>query len=191
MPNSRVVFDIANNGPRLDYGLRAGLLVMALIAVAGIVFRRVHVDAWLTRIGLGWLNRFGGVKSRIFNLIWGGGVLLLILISAVGYGTEWLRLGNSYRAGSGSVIAGCVTRFHPSSGLRGDDEEMVEIDGARFAYSDDIETPAFHQTALKGGPLRPDSWARITHVGNDIIKLEVADHACSPGKIDPDWRASS
>lgn len=157
MPGGRVVFDIAQSGPGLNLEPWVGLLAMAAIAVAVIIFWRVQVSAWLTRIGLGWLTRFGGIKSPLFNLIWGGAVLGLILVAVSGYATTSSRLRESYRTGAGAVVAGCITQFHPSSGQRGDDEEMIEISGTRFVYSDDILTPAFHQTVLHGGPLHPDS----------------------------------
>jgi Na+(H+)/acetate symporter ActP len=169
MSGGRVVFDITKSVPFMGSHILVGLTVMIVVGLGAVVAT--------------------SYRPRAFVLIWTTALVSIALLVTLGFGFGWLNLRSKAESGVTAVVEGCITRFHPSSGQRGDDEEMIEVSGQRFVYSDDEVTPAFHRTVSQDGPLRPDTWARITHVGNEITKLEVVGHACPTAPTDASWRA--
>ena len=151
------------------------ILIMGLVSI----FRPGALPSWLVR-----------PRSRTYNLLWVSGVGLFAAIAAGGYFASWWRLTSEAHSRAASTASGCVEDFHPSSGLRGDAVEMIKVSGETFTYSDSTETPAFHKTVRDGGPIKPDDWVSITHVGNDIVRLQVAEHACPSAQVDSNWRAT-
>ena len=64
---------------------------------------------------------------------------------------------------------------------------MMQVAGVAFHYP--ANPASFGETEIAGGPVRRDSWVRVTHVANDILRLEVVDHACPQPVIDTAWSA--
>jgi hypothetical protein len=75
---------------------------------------------------------------------------------------------------------GDTTYLHPRILLanphitRAEALEIPEVSGHHFTDSDYLETGAFNQTASHGGLIRAGLPLRVTFVGDDIARLEVA-----------------
>jgi hypothetical protein len=52
--------------------------------------------------------------------------------------------------------------------------ESFVVGGKKFTYSDYILTGCFNNAASHGGPIRSGIFVRISHTGNCIVRLEVA-----------------
>ena len=77
------------------------------------------------------------------------------------------------RDGKYSVVEGQVTNFVPMP-YGGHARESFAVGGKTFTYSDYILTGCFNNTTSHGGPIRAGLTVRISHVGNCIVRLEVA-----------------
>ena len=53
--------------------------------------------------------------------------------------------------------------------------QPFSVAGRRFSYSDYVVTAGFRQTTAHGGPIREGLRVRVTHAGNTILRLEVAE----------------
>ena len=98
--------------------------------------------------------------------------MIWTLTAGLSIGGGQSSLGADYAAGRFEVAEGIVEDFVPM--LHGGRRESFTVDGRRFEYSDHFVTPGFDNSAAKGGPIRPGLNVRISHIGNVIVKLEVA-----------------
>jgi hypothetical protein len=71
--------------------------------------------------------------------------------------------------GDFTVAEGAVTDFRSTK--RGD--ESFVVGGKRFSYSDHTAAAGFNNTRSHGGPISDGLYVRITHRGNQILRLEV------------------
>lgn len=78
------------------------------------------------------------------------------------------------RQGKAKVQFGTVRDFHAAigEGTRGFRPEGFTVAGHSFTYWSDAD--GFHQMAASGGPIREGVRVRVTHIGNDIVKIEIA-----------------
>ena len=53
--------------------------------------------------------------------------------------------------------------------------ERFCVSGTCFEYSDYVVTGGFNNTSSHGGPIRAGLPVRVSHVGDRIVKLEIAD----------------
>jgi hypothetical protein len=155
----RVVFDLSAMG--YDWRLPASGLIFVAFA-AGVLLLR----SW------GMLkpsNRFDAVFPYLF-----GGFAVYWTLFAFGstYG-EYRSLRGAMASGQAQVVEGVVEDFVPMP-PEGHALESFTVGGHHFAYSDYFETGAFNQTASHGGPIRAGLPVRVTFVGDDIVRLEVA-----------------
>ena len=175
MPNSRVVFDVAQ-----------GLSIVTLVGLALVIlmgFLAFAPSAAFPRI-----FRFPARGQSLgFDRLWLVGLMVICFIAIVGILGQWVEVRSEYGRADLSVVQGCVTRFHPASGQRGDAQDMIQVAGTIFHYPDN--PAAFAKTEIRGGPVRPGSWVRVTHVANDILRLEAIDHTCPQPVTDAGWRA--
>ena len=72
-----------------------------------------------------------------------------------------------------SVVEGPVTDFVPMP-KAGHAMETFRVQGQSFSYSDFVVVPGFHNATSHGGPIRDGLYVRVTHVGDVILKIEVA-----------------
>jgi hypothetical protein len=72
-----------------------------------------------------------------------------------------------------AVAEGPVTDFIPMP-ASGHAMETFKVQGQNFSYSDFVIVPGFHNATSHGGPIRDGLNVRVTHVGNVILKIEVA-----------------
>jgi len=123
------------------------------------------------------------IFSWVFFLFTG---LLTVAFAVVPY-VQGQKLREAEMSGDTRVAEGCLQAFHPMPAT-GHDMERLRLDGQTFTYSDFVLVPGFHQSQASGGPIHADSRLRLTHVGPNIVRVEVADHACPAA---PDWSATS
>lgn len=106
--------------------------------------------------------------------------------AALGFATLWtsLAFGSTYgsyyefRAAANSgdfrVEEGIVTKFRPPADVGGKGPEQFCVADTCFAYSKYVAYAGFHNTSAHGGPLREGLQVRVTHVGNAIVRLQIA-----------------
>jgi hypothetical protein len=164
----QLVFNLA------DQSVLPGPWILIPVVLTGVGALLVFRPALMQVIMPGGLQ---GTPRRLFSwffFLFAGFMTLVVLISTIGASS---RLRSDQRRGHASITEGCLQGFHPMP-ASGHDTERLRINGLQFAYSDYIITPGFHQTESHGGPVHADSRLRLTYIGPDIVKLEVADHAC-------------
>lgn len=98
-------------------------------------------------------------------------------------------------AGKTKMAEGCLDYFRPgvpygTKTVAGNEEWSVG--GLVFSYGAGEPRPAFHDVSTAGGPVEPDARVRVTFVVSpaygrrEIVKLEVAPHACpSARRVQP------
>jgi hypothetical protein len=105
----------------------------------------------------------------IFSVLW-----TLLTFNAT-YG-DYRRLRSDLDAGRCAVVEGAVTGFVPAARAPTRVQyESFAVDNQRFSYSDYVVTAGFHQTSMRGGPLRAGLRVRIHHRRGEIARLEIAD----------------
>lgn len=168
--NVVVAFDILK-APVFDLFLLIpfGLAILGLLMVLGIIG--------------GFRFKSAPAAGPILNWVYFLFALLIGGLGATSYFSEYAGLRRALQSGRANVVEGCLEAFHPMP-ESGHDTERLRLRGQTFAYSGFIVTPAFHKSEVYGGPIHRDSWVRITHVGGDIVRLEVADHACPAATAD-------
>ena len=72
-----------------------------------------------------------------------------------------------------SVVEGPVANFVPMPEA-GHVMETFTVQGQSFSYSDYVVVAGFHNAASHGGPIRGGLYVRVSHVGDVILKIEVA-----------------
>jgi hypothetical protein len=92
--------------------------------------------------------------------------------------TAWASLGGpvhhrslvaAVNGGAAQVVEGPVVNFRPMpSGGHG--TEQIDVAGRHFEYAESIDTGAFNRTGL----LSDGQTVRITHLGDEILTLEIA-----------------
>ena len=96
--------------------------------------------------------------------------------TAAAFGSTYLgyrALAGAVRENRAQVVEGRVGDFRPLA-AQAHGQERFCVNGKCFFYSDYLVSAGFSQTAAHGGPIREGLPVRVTYVGNDIVKLEVA-----------------
>lgn len=156
----RLVFDVAHQGLTPWHMSLFGLAFV----VAGLLFVRFREDLPM---------RGPEFVRKRFPFLWlGFAVLWTLLVSAQTYSTH-RRLVTTLAEGRADVVEGEVTDFVPMP-AGGHGVERFCVEQRCFSYSDYHITGAFNQTASHGGPIRSGLHVRVTYVGDDIVRLEVA-----------------
>jgi hypothetical protein len=181
MPVVHTVFDAHNTAFHWSWDF-AVPAVCAVLCLIGLICStgRATWPRW-AHVQFGRAQRYG----FSFNLLWSGLFLAVVAIAGVAYAGQWNRVLREADSPTRSTVAGCLSYFHRGTGRRGDDFDVVAVGDKQFTYTDQVDNDghAFGLMEIDGGPIHRDSWVRITYVGNDILHLEVADHACpaAPG----------
>lgn len=159
----RTVFDAAEHGYATWWFPALGLIPMA--AGALIVFKPTLVQKVMpsglqgsARVTCGWL-------ILIFASLWAA-------INFAKTYAQYATVEGSLEGGKYSVVEGPITNFIPMP-YRGHSEESFTVKGQCFSYSDYVVTLGFHNSASHGGPLREGLYARVTYIGNTILRLEI------------------
>ena len=109
-------------------------------------------------------------KSGMILLSFGFVLLLGSLFESV---TRYLRLHQAYQKDEYSSVEGVIQDFQPIP-AEGHQEECFSVKTQRFCYSN-VNTPGFNNTVSRGGPIKAGLHVRIAYIGNDILRLEIAD----------------
>jgi hypothetical protein len=85
---------------------------------------------------------------------------------------DYFRFKGALVHNEAQTLEGRVTNFRPMP-WSGHPMESFSVCGVTFSYSDFIETGAFNNARSHGGPIREGLWVRVSHVGNNIVRLEL------------------
>jgi hypothetical protein len=160
----RTAFDVAEAG----YQAWPFLLPGAAFVVFGLA--AVSQPARLQRILPSALK--GRLRQR-FGLVF---LVFAVLWTATSFAQTWSEYRRAVAAlvdGHYEVAEGAVRDFVPMP-YGGHSMESFKVAGTSFSYSDYVITAGFHTTASHGGPLQGGMTVRIAHVGNLILRLEIA-----------------
>ena len=92
-------------------------------------------------------------------------------------------------SGGFASVEGCLDQFHPGLANPSEADSGVEqwsVAGQRFDYGADEIRLGYRAVEPGGGLVHADSWVRVGYVRddllarNDIVRLEVVQHACPP-----------
>ena len=158
--NYRVAYDILDAGYKAG-GFAAFGLIFVIIGAILIPFRRRIMGKWPPLAG------------TIFAFFYFGFALLWTTVAFLGTYTEYRTCRNARVDGTATITEGVVTNFIPMP-YSGHADEKFTVNGVTFSYSDYGVTAGFNNTKSHGGPIDQGKKVRVTHVGNVIVRLEVA-----------------
>ena len=155
--NYHVVFDALQNGSELAICLFVPLYLL----VPGVV---------------GWaLQRTPGqhskVKEKIFQFISIASFGISLVAAAISL-VEYHQMKSSLAAGDYQVTEGIVEEFVPLPSS-GQPVESFRVGGASFHYGSGWDS-LFFNSAWNRGNIHNHTQIRITHRGNNILRVEVA-----------------
>lgn len=160
--NYKVIFDIAEVGYK-SWSFPAFGLIFVAIGLLLVIFRKL-IPGW-------WGNH---PRARnAFSYFFLGFAVIWTLASFLGTYNEYSTLRSAQKTGSFNVVEGKVTNFKPMP-YGGHSMERFCVKDHCFEYSDYVISGGFNNTTSHGGPIREGLPVRITFIGNEIIKLEVA-----------------
>lgn len=113
--------------------------------------------------------KFYGALTGIAALIAFSMALGIIVKSRL----EFDRFRDVLVHGRYQLIEGVVTDF-AAERADGHPREHFRVGNSTFEYSSSDITPAFHQSAAHGGPIRPNLRVRIAAFKGSILRLEVS-----------------
>jgi len=154
-----VAFDLAEVGYRQWPFAAIGLLFVG-VGTLLVRYRKQLLDS-----SPRWFRSAFPIAFLGFSLIW------TTIAFALTY-AEYHLLGRALREGRVAVVEGPVENFVPMP-YSGHASESFTVGGVRFEYSDYRVTAGFNNTRSHGGPIQAGRLVRITHVGGDIVRLEI------------------
>ena len=119
-------------------------------------------------------NGLQGKARTIFSWFFFLGTTAITIVVFSSEKAAYSATKTALATGGYSVVEGRVADFDPMP-YQGHKMESFTVNGRRFTYSDFIETTGFHNAASRGGPIREGLYVRVSHIGNLILKLEIAD----------------
>jgi hypothetical protein len=158
----RVVFDVATAGYKAWNVALVGF-VFVLVAI-GVVASRHKLGGW-------WATH--PTASKVFAFCFLGFSALWTSVSFVRTYSDYRALLNAEQTNALHVVEGVVSTFDPMP-ASGHTMERFCVAAECFTYSDFVVTPGFNNSASHGGPIRNGLAVRVSHLGNTIAKLEVA-----------------
>jgi hypothetical protein len=159
----RTVFDAGQQA------LPTGWTVSFVLACVGalLVFRPALMQEILP-------NGLQGRARTIFSWFFFLSTTAITILVFSSENTAYSATKVALATGNYNVVEGRVTNFDPMP-YQGHKNESFDVNGQHFSYSDFIETAGFHNAASRGGPIRDGLYVRVSHIGNLILRLEVAD----------------
>lgn len=83
------------------------------------------------------------------------------------------EITKDYEDGKCSIVEGTVEVLHAQASNGHDSPDRIRIGGKIFDISHFEVTPYYRNTVNNNGVLRNGVYARITHRGNNILKVEI------------------
>jgi hypothetical protein len=100
------------------------------------------------------------------------GTFTLVFAALFGLGTFGaIGLSQQLGAGRAEVLEGALTDFYGGNGAK---TECFTVEERRFCYSDFTVTPGFNRMRDFGGPMQPGLQVRVSAIGGQIVRLEIA-----------------
>lgn len=161
--NYRAVFDITDAGFK-SWTFSAHGLIFVVIGIVLVLSRKTVPGRWAKNPG----------ANLAFVIVYLGFAIVWTISSFLDTRCEYVQLATAVREGRAEVAEGIVTNFKPMP-VSGHAMESFCVSGRCFSYSDFVISAGFNNTASHGGPIREGLRVRVTFVGNEIAKLEVAD----------------
>jgi hypothetical protein len=159
----RVVFDVSTAGYKAWNFALVGL-VFSLVGISVVAFRHKLGGWWLTH----------PTASKLFAFFFLGFAVLWSSVSFVVTYRDYRTLLTAERTNALHVVEGVVSTFNPMPAT-GHSMERFCVAADCFTYSDFVISAGFNNTTSHGGPIRKGLAVRVSHLGNTIAKLEVAD----------------
>jgi hypothetical protein len=159
----RVVFDVSIAGYKAWNFALVGL-VFVLVGMGVVAFRHKLGGWWTTH----------PTASKKFAFFFLGFAVLGTSVSFIRTYGDYRTLLNAERTNALQVVEGVVSNFNPMPAT-GHTLERFCVAAQCFTYSDFVVSAGFNHTTSHGGPIRNGLAVRVTHLGNTIAKLEVAD----------------
>jgi hypothetical protein len=131
---------------------------------AGILVSIVAIRLWKVRAGLA--AAFATFVGFVFTLV----SIILICFNL----WESHRFIAALRTGHCGIAEGTVEVLHMEPAEGHDPGDRIRINGREFQFSNYRSTVAYNQTISHGGVLVQGARARLHYIGNDILKVEVA-----------------
>ena len=160
--NYKVVFDIADAGYK-SWTFPAFGFIFVCIGIVLIVSRKYAP----------WLWRGNSTMKSVFPIIYFSGATLWTLVTFLATYSDYSALSSAQKTGRTQIVEGPVHDFVPMP-VTGHSQERFCVSTRCFEYSDYGVTAGFNNTSSHGGPVRDNLQVRVTYVGNEIAKLEVA-----------------
>jgi hypothetical protein len=165
-----IIFEISKSGLGISAFALPGFLFIA-IGIVMYKFPKVLARGWSEK----WAKRFASFWL-VFSIFWTATALLST-------GSKQASVREAYSSGNYKVIEGVVKNFDPMP-ASGHKMESFTVNGVKFEYSDSVVTPGFNNATSKGGPIHEGLPVKISHIGNTILKLEVAKNANKALRVD-------
>jgi hypothetical protein len=157
----RTVFDIVKVGYKSWWFPAAGLILVAV--GAGLVLLGPRSPSWSKRPGWNRAIAFGFLGFAVF---W-------TLVTFLSTYSEYAHLRAAVDEGRFRTVEGVVSGFRPMP-VSGHSMEHFCVRDECFEYSDYMIIAGFNNTSSHGGPIREGMAVRVSYVGDEIVKLEVA-----------------
>jgi hypothetical protein len=136
---------------------------------------------YLVLAGLAWTDRqvtiargSRGEDSRVRARVLAPAAAFVILLFTAWTGIgQWqaFPLTRQLAAGDVTVVSGPIRDFFASNWTH----ECFAVQEHRYCIEDGPQSLGFNQTAANGGPIREGLQVRVSSIGADIVRLEVAD----------------
>lgn len=158
--------------------LWAAFQVHYIGGVAGLIFGGVPAVAMLWGVSYIWVEgtdfkvetSIVSIRAGTLGVLVAFLVLCLLAVFALHVSPSF-ALEQKLAAGQASVVLGPVE--HHTNYNWG--TECFTVSGRRFCYDNSFYSVGFHQTHSNGGPISDGLQVRVTYIGDDIVRLEIAD----------------
>jgi hypothetical protein len=127
------------------------------------------------------LLRFSRGKQiyKIAGAIVAAFATFFLLIAAMTFVPEFVKLRRTYRSGDSSLVEGIVENFQPAPVL-GALRESFSVHGVVFSYFPGDATPCFHNDPARRGPIRPGLDVRIYYKDGCIQRVDIRGWVAHP-----------
>lgn len=155
------VFDVTRRGYKEWSWPVFGLIFV----IAGLMLPRL-IRAGIFKKPPPWMAKWFPKFFVGFAVLWTVGTFIVTY-------TDYRTALDAMRNGRAQVVQGLVTQFRPMP-YSGHVDESFVVQNFKFEYSDYGGTAGFNTTSSHGGPISEGLPVRIWHLGNEILRLDIA-----------------